>query len=231
MIDYLFLGFYSLPPLSFYSTELEATSEIPEVQFGYVTTVNPSIFGKWIAQVENELICDRFVLFLEGTTAITANVSSQHLVKLRDDVIRMRDWNKLKTLYLGGGGPSSQPVGGGGLAININSSSVPLGEVIRHFDPKEELITALLEHGASANVIDGSNVIPLEEAMSRENLPLVEKLVQKGANYCLACSDGEPIVHKALRKGLKSGNLNEISFTRAHSYLRLFQWLCYEASW
>ena len=143
------------------------------------------------------------------TAALTTTAPSHVLINLVNDVIKMKDWNKLKILYLGGGGPSSQLVGGGGLATNIDTCSVPLGEVIRHFGPKEYLlISTLVEHGASVNVIDGSDIIPLDEATSQENLPLVEKLVQEGANCCVASSNGEPIIHKALRKGLISGKFS-----------------------
>ena len=117
----------------------------------------------------------------------------------------MKDFKKLKILYLGGGGPLSHPVGGGGLAGNIDARIVPLGEVIRYFGPKDALISVLLDQGASANVIEGGNVIPLEEAMSKEDLPLVEKLVHKGANCCVAGSNGEPIIHNAMRRGLIRG--------------------------
>ena len=117
----------------------------------------------------------------------------------------MKDFKKLKILYLGGGGPLSHPVGGAGVAANINARIVPLGEVIRYFGPKDTLISVLLDQGASANVIEGSNVIPLAEAMSKDDLPLVEKLVYKGANCCVAGSDGEPLIHNALRRGLISG--------------------------
>ena len=119
----------------------------------------------------------------------------------------MKDWNKLRILYLGGGGSTPQPLGEGGLATNIDASSVPLGEVIRHFGPKQYLlISALLENRASANSIAGSDVIPLDEAMRQEDYPIVEKLVRGGANCCVAGSDGKPIIHKALRIGLQSGN-------------------------
>ena len=43
---------------------------------------------------------------------------------------------------------------------------------------------------------------------AKKNLPLVEKLVQEGANCCVASSNGEPIIHKALRKGLISGKFS-----------------------
>ena len=124
-----------------------------------------------------------------------------------NDVIKKKDWHKLKILYLGGGGPSFLPVGAGGLATNINTANVPLGEVIHHHGLEEPLlISVLVENGASVNVIEGSDVIPLNEAMEKEQLPLVETLVQNGANCCAEDSEGEPIIHKALRKGLISGN-------------------------
>ena len=146
--------------------------------------------------------------FSEGTTAITAPVSRQLLVKLTNDVIKMKDWDKLNVLYLGGGGITSYPLGVGGLATNIDASSVQLGEVLRHFGPRQPMLTStLLDNGASANAIEGSDVIPLDEAIRQEHLFTVETLVQNGANCCVASSDGEPIIHKALRIGLKTGNL------------------------
>ena len=78
---------------------------------------------------------------------------------------------------------------------------------MHHFGPEEPLlISVLVENGASVNVIEGSDVIPLNEAMETEQLPLVDKLVQNGANCCAADSKGQPIIHKALRKGLRTGN-------------------------
>ena len=126
-------------------------------------------------------------------------------------MIQKRDWRKLRILYLGGGGPTSQPIGDGGLASDINASSVPLGEIIRSTDSEEllPLVSILLKHGASANAIEGSAVIPLDEALRLQNLALVEKLIHNGANSCVFGKDGEPIIHQALRTGLrdKNGNL------------------------
>ena len=139
--------------------------------------------------------------------ALTNPVPRYLLVNLLNYVIETKDWNKLKVLYLGGGGPSSLPVGVGGLATNTDIVNVPLGEVIRHLGLKDPLlISVLVEHGASVNLIRGSDVIPLDEAMNKEQLPLVEMLVQKGANCCATDNEGEPIIHKALRKGLSIGN-------------------------
>ena len=147
------------------------------------------------------------VSFSEGTSALTAPLPSQLIARLTEDAIKMKKWNKLRILYLGGGGSTPQPLGEGGLATNTDASSVPLGEVIRHFGPKQYLlISALLENGALANLIAGSDVIPLDEAMRQEDYPIMEKLVRGGANCCVAGSDGEPIIHKALRIGLQSGN-------------------------
>ena len=127
------------------------------------------------------------------------------------------DWHKLRILYLGGGGATSQPKGEGGLATHIDASRVPLGEIIRSTDSDEllPLVSVLLKHGASANAIEGSAVIPLDEAMTLQNLALVEKLIHNGANPCVLGKDGEPIVHQALRIGLrdKNGNLVKIILT------------------
>ena len=136
---------------------------------------------------------------------------SQLIEKLTSSVIQKRDWHKLSILYLEGGGPTSQPIGDGGLATDIDASSVPLGEIIRctHSDKLLPLVSVLLRHGASANAIEGSAVIPLDEAITLRNLALVEKLIHNGANPCVLGRDREPIIHQALRIDLrdKNGNL------------------------
>ena len=135
----------------------------------------------------------------------------QLIEKLTSSVIQKRDWDKLRILYLGGGGPTSQPIGDGGLATDTDASSVPLGEIIRSTDSDEllPLVSVLLKHGASANAIEGSAVIPLDEAITLRNLALVEKLIHNGANPCVFGRDKEPIIHQALRIDLrhKKGNL------------------------
>ena len=149
-------------------------------------------------------------LFLsEGTSAITAPVPSKLLEKLVSEVIKEKDWRKLRILYLGGGGPGSQPTGNGGIATGINASSVPLGEIIRSNEPERlTFVSVLLKHGASANAIEESDTVPLAEALRPPNLPLVEKLVQNGANPCVMSKEGEPIIYQALRSGLqKNGNI------------------------
>ena len=149
-------------------------------------------------------------LFSEATSALTASVPSQVLKKLTSNVIEKKNWHTLRILYLGGGGPTSQPIGDGGLATGIDASIVPLGEIIRSFGSEGlPLVSVLLKQGSSANAIKGSDVIPLDEAMRLQDLPLVEKLVHNGANPCVVSEDGEPIIHQALRIGLrfKNGNL------------------------
>ena len=143
------------------------------------------------------------------TSALTSPVPRELLEKLTLNVIKNKDWHKLRILYLGGGGPSSQAIGDGGLATSIDASSVPLGEIIRSSVPERlPLISILLKHGASANAVEGSDVIPLDEAMEQQNLPIVEKLVRNGANPCVGGKNGEPIIHQALRNGLlKNGKI------------------------
>ena len=139
---------------------------------------------------------------------------SQLIKKLTSSVIQKGDWHKLKTLYLGGGGPTSQPKGDGGLATDTDASSVPLGEIIRQSTGSDELlplVSVLLKHGASANAIDGSAVIPLDEAMTLRNLALVQKLIHNGANPCVVGKDKEPIIHQALRIDLRDKNGNLIT--------------------
>ena len=155
-------------------------------------------------------------LILEATSALTVAVPSQLIEKLTSSVIEKRDWHKLRILYLGGGGQTSHPIGDGGLATGIDASSVPLGEIICSTDSEGllPLVSVLLKHGASANAIEGSDVIPLDEAMTLRNLALVEKLVHNGANSCVLGKDGEPIIHQALRIGLlKNGNLVMLEIT------------------
>lgn len=102
-------------------------------------------------------------------------------------------------------------MGDGGLATDTDASRVPLGEIIRctHSDKLLPLVSVLLRHGASANAIEGSAVIPLDEAITLRNLVLVETLIHNGANPCVLGRDREPIIHQALRIDLrvKNGNL------------------------
>lgn len=166
----------------------------------------------------NGLLCDALATAAsleEGTSALTAPVPSKLLEKLVSDVIKKKKWRKLRILYLGGGGPGSQATGYGGLATGINASSVPLGEIICSNVPERLiLVSVLLKHGASANGTEESDKIPLEEAMRPPNLPLVEKLVQNGANPCVMSKEGEPIIHQALKIGLqKNGNITRTDIT------------------
>ena len=145
---------------------------------------------------------------------MTAPISSHLLTNLATQVIERKEWDKLRVLFVGGGGPSRHALGEGGLAPNIDASVVPVGEVIHHFSSKQtSLIITLLELGASSNAIDGSTFIPLNEAIEKEDETLVEKLVQKGADCSVASSDGQPMIHKALSKGLKSGIYCSLSYT------------------
>ena len=160
-----------------------------------------------------------FVLIPEGTLALTAPIPAHLLTNLAKQVIERKEWDKLRVLFLGGGGPSRHALGEGGLAPDIDASSVPLGEVIHHFSSKQiSLISTLLELRASANAIDGSAFIPLNEAIEKEDETLVEKLVQKGADCCVASSDGQPMIHKALKKGLKKGIYRSFYHTSATKF-------------
>ncbi|XP_068717953.1 TPR and ankyrin repeat-containing protein 1-like [Montipora capricornis] len=176
-----------------------------------MTAINECIRRTTAEELIRDLLSDALDTAMtldEGTSALTAPFPSHLLKEVTNKVIERKDWDKLRVLYIGGGGPSTQVLGRGGLATNIDASSVPLGEVIHHFHSKQPLLMfALLENGASANKIEGSQIIPLEEALKTEDLPLVEKLVQMGGNCCVASHDGDPIIHKSLKKGLENGNL------------------------
>ena len=150
---------------------------------------------------------------------MTAPIPIHLLTDVAKQVIERKEWDKLRVLFIGEGGTSRHALGEGGLATNIDASGVPLGEVIHHFPSKQtSLISTLLELGASANAIDGSTLIPLNEAIEKEDETLVEKLVQKGADCCVASSDGQPMIHKALMKGLKSGIYCSFYYTSATKF-------------
>ena len=192
---------------------IKTSKQVPRVIFNTRTIPCLIIFSEFCFSKHSFNYC--FFLFLDGTSALTAPLPSELVTRLTEDVIKMKNWNKLRILYLGGGGSTPQPLGEGGLATNIDASSIPLGEIIRHFGPKQYLlISALLENGASANLIAGSDIIPLNEAMRQEDYPIVEKLVRGGANCCVASKEDEPIIHKALGIGLRNGNLIAIFFTK-----------------
>ena len=98
-------------------------------------------------------------------------------------------------------------MGEGGLATGCDASMVSLGQVLQSTVPdKLLLVSALLRHGALANPITELDTVPLEEALCQDNLPVVKKLIDNGANPCVSTVDkGGAIIHKALRWGLKNG--------------------------
>ena len=160
-----------------------------------------------------------FVLFPEGTLSLTAPIPGHLLTNLAKQVIEGKEWDKLEVLFIGWRGPLGDPFGEGGLSPNFDASGVPLGEVIHHFPTKQTLLmTTLLELGASVNAIDGSTFIPLNEAFEKEDEVLVEKLVQMGADCCVAGIDGQPMIHKALTKGLKRGIYRSFYYTSATKF-------------
>ena len=160
-----------------------------------------------------------FALLPEGILALTAPIPGHLLTNLAKQVIERKEWDKLRVLFMGWEGSLKHPFGEGRLAPNFDASGVPLGEVIHHFRSKQTLLmTTVLELGASANAIDGSTFIPLNEAIKKEDEVLVEKLVQMGADCCVASSDGQPMIHKALNKGLKRGIYRSFHYMSATKF-------------
>ena len=108
-----------------------------------------------------------------------------------DDAIAKENWEGLRVLFLGGGGPYEACPGEGGLASSCSASHVPLELLISSkVTDKKELVRTLLEFGAC---VDGPLLCqkpPLLAALEMEEFDIVTMLIQEGAE--MTCVLNQP---------------------------------------
>ena len=156
------------------------------------------------------------------TKAVTVDIPKTLVTRLIREVVDKREWTKLSTLYLGGGGRALYPVGGGGFATGCDASAVPIEEVISSpVANRSALVSTLLKHGAhgSGSGRGNSTLVPLAVAIKERDLGLVEDLVKHGANPCTLTQEGKTPLHEALRIGNSEGEYQQLVSEQTHKIL------------
>jgi hypothetical protein len=143
---------------------------------------------------------------LEGTVALTSKVPTSLIKTLQEEAIKSKDWELLRLLYLGGGGPEQFKVDEGGLATGLRAEQVAIEDVVSaNFRKKPETLAALLIHGAPLNGLRGDSK-PLVCAVAKGELEVVKVLLDHGANPCVETDNDFPLLHDVVRNAIDTGN-------------------------
>ena len=128
----------------------------------------------------------------DGTAGICEGLCPQGIIQRAvDEAIAKENWERLRVLFLGGGGPFEASPGEGGLASECDASQVPLELIISsQVKDKEDLVTALLDFGACADGNLFCEKPPILAALEKEEFDIATKLIQEGAN--MACVSNQP---------------------------------------
>jgi hypothetical protein len=147
------------------------------------------------------------ILFSEGTTALTSQIPTSFIEELQDEAIPSENWELLRLLYLGGGGPEQSEVDKGGLATRrVRANRVPIEDVVSaNFKNKTETLLALLDHGARVNGLRG-NSNPLVCVVAKGQVEVAKVLLEYGANPCVKTDSNQPLVHNVVQKAIETGN-------------------------
>lgn len=139
-----------------------------------------------------QLILFSFFFMLEGTLNIDEGLCSQTIIqKAVDDAISKQSWERLRVLFLGGGGPFLACPGEGGLAGGCDASQVPLDLLIQsQVEEKLCLVSTLLEAGAHVNGLPLCEKPPLLVALETEEFGIANELIEAGAD--VACAFNQP---------------------------------------
>ena len=116
----------------------------------------------------------------------------QHIIQRAvDDAVANKNWERLRVLLLGGGGPHVACPGEGGLASDCDVSQVPLENVISsQVKDKYDLVTVLLDFGAPVNGLAFCLQPPLLAALEKGEFGIVTKLINEGAD--MGCISHQP---------------------------------------
>ncbi|XP_022800232.1 TPR and ankyrin repeat-containing protein 1-like isoform X2 [Stylophora pistillata] len=126
-----------------------------------------------------------------------------------DDAVSKQNWERLRVLFVGGGGPYDAPVGKGGLASGCDSSQVPLDLVIASSVAyKSNLLTVLLEFGACVDGLPLCKKPPLLIALEIEEFDIASKLISEGAH--LACVSNQPQLQSKAQAKFWKGEANKV---------------------
>ena len=108
-----------------------------------------------------------------------------------DDAISKQSWERLRVLFLGGGGPFLACPDEGGLASGCDASHVPLDLLIQsQVTEKLCLVSTLLELGAHVDGLPLCEKPPLLVALENEEFAIASELIEAGAD--VACALNQP---------------------------------------
>lgn len=122
------------------------------------------------------------------------------------EAVSLKDWNLIRLLYLGGGGPEKYQKGKGGIATGrVSASKIAIEDVISaKFKGRQETLSVLLKQGASVNgLLKKSN--PLVAAVEKGQVEVAGTLLKNNANPCVRTDDNQPLVHKVVKKAIETG--------------------------
>ncbi|KAK3727086.1 hypothetical protein QZH41_019746, partial [Actinostola sp. cb2023] len=156
----------------------------------------------------------------EGTTTLTTEVSKASIQQIHEEAVQSENWELLRLLYLGGGGPEKHEIRKGGLATNrISAERVPIEDVVSaNFSSKPETLEALLNHGAKVDGLRG-NATPLVSSTSKKNEEVIRVLLDHGANPCVKTDNNQPLIHNVVLTAIDTGDVQilEILLNSGHS--------------
>ena len=108
-----------------------------------------------------------------------------------DDAISKQSWERLRVLFLGGGGPFDAFPGDGGLASGCDASQVPLDLLIAsNVAEKSGLVSVLMEFGARVDGLPSCEKPPLLVALETEEFSIATELIDEDAD--VACALNQP---------------------------------------
>lgn len=128
----------------------------------------------------------------DGTSNIDEMLCSQSIIQRAvDDAISKQSWERLRVLFLGGGGPFLACPDEGGLASGCDASQVPLDLLIQsQVAEKLCLVSTLLELGAHVDGLPLCEKPPLLVALENEEFGIASELIEAGAD--VACALNQP---------------------------------------
>ena len=129
---------------------------------------------------------------LDGTSNIDESLCSQTIIQRAvDDAISQQSWERLRVLFLGGGGPFLACPDEGGLASGCDASQVPLDLLLQsQVAEKLCLVSTLLELGAHVDGLPLCEKSPLLVALETEQFGIANELIEAGAD--VTCALNQP---------------------------------------
>lgn len=145
-------------------------------------------------------------VIVEGTSNLNMEVPQASLQEIHDEAVESANWDLLRLLYLGGGGPHKYEIRKGGLCTGFNrAENVPIEDVVSaSFSFKPETIAVLLENGANVDGLRG-NANPLITSASKKEVEVMQVLLNHRANPCVKQDGSMPLVFKEVKKAIETG--------------------------